>query len=137
MGILNNKLTEIEWDTCWMAIRYAMNRQTIASATLPEMLMKQYYHRWSDNQKDMILRDLKSNFKEYGEDSFGNKNIDQPIWLKFMNCLDKTKHFKVLLIDDTEATLFESNEVYYPLDKYISNPSQNFYCPKENIKKYL
>ena len=62
----NNKkrpLSSIEWDTCWMAIRYAMNRRTAASASLPTELLAAYYDRWTDGQKEMIVRDLWENLE--------------------------------------------------------------------------
>ena len=56
-------LSTVEWDTCWMAIRYAMNRRTAASASLPTELLAAYYDRWTDGQKEMIVRDLWENLE--------------------------------------------------------------------------
>lgn len=125
-------LSEIEWTTCWMAIRYACPRQTIASATLPSDLIKAYWNRWTVGQKKMIAQDLKR-FLET-ESSFGNKNIDEPIWNKFLSACDIDNHETVELIDGTSCVVFEANDRYYPLDEYVKKPHAEIYVPIENIK---
>lgn len=81
------RLSEIEWDTCWMAIRYAMNRQTASSASLPSQLIKAYGDRWTDLQKELILRDLKLHLID--NEYFGNKEVDHPKWMELLNYLKK------------------------------------------------
>jgi len=129
-------LSDVEWDTCWMAMRYAMNRQTIASASLPDQLIKAYFHRWSKPQKASIVRELKQNLDDF-EHAFGNPQIDKPVWIKFMNALDESTHYKVILIDDTTCTAFEVGEKVHSLEKYIEQPYHNWYIPKENIKQII
>lgn len=85
----NKPLSSIEWDTCWMAIRYACGRQTIASAMLPRDLIDAYYDRWTDGQKQMIAKDLR-NYLETHE-YFGSKNIDHPEWMRFLHILENGK----------------------------------------------
>jgi len=43
-----SRLSDFEWTCLWMAVRYAMNRQTIASATLPQDIIKNYYSRLNE-----------------------------------------------------------------------------------------
>lgn len=129
---MKERLTDFEWTTCWMAIRYAMNRQTITSATLPEQIIKNYYHLFTEQQKQSIIRDLKENFEEYGK--FGNETIDNPKWLKFWYSLDESKQFKVTDIEDKEHIVFQINDTIYPLDQYLKKPHSEIYLPIENIK---
>lgn len=127
-------LSELEFDLLWMAIRYAMNRQTITSATLPERIIKEYYHRLSGAQKKLICRDLAENERRYSSEAFGNPEIDRPTWLKFWRALDETLHYEVELIDGTKHIVFEANGRIYPLAQYIENPHRETYVDKEAIK---
>ena len=80
-----SRLSDFEWTCLWMAVRYAMNRQTIASATLPQDIIKNYYSRLNDGQKKSIIL-TKKLFKQpdriaiYGWSGLHNKNI-QPVSL--------------------------------------------------------
>lgn len=128
------RLTDLEWTTCWMAIRYAMNRQTIAASTLPEDIIKAYYHKFTDGQKEIILRDLEEN--DENEDGFGDPKVDRPTWLKFWGALNKDVHYEVDLIDGTKGVVvFEVNGRLYPLEQYIGAPHAEIYVPREAIKK--
>lgn len=111
-----NPLTAVEWDTCWMAIRYAMNRETIASASLPRELLRAYYDRWSDAQKRTIADDLHDHYEDFG--CFGNKGIDHPEWMRFMLTLDQKEHCIVtasdgIMTEKVECIEFEGK--YYPI----------------------
>lgn len=117
-------LTSVEWDTCWMAIRYAMNRRTAASASLPTELLAAYYDRWTDGQKEIIVRDLRDNLEhlkswnETDEAYFGDKNIDHPRWMRFLLTLDQKTHYMVTASDGktTEAVeCIEFEGKYYPI----------------------
>ena len=114
-------LTAVEWDTCWMAIRYAMNRRTAASASLPNELLAAYYDRWTDNQKEMIVRDLRENLenlKSWNEVEvayFGDKNIDHPRWMRFLLTLDKSTHKILTLKRRKKVECIEFEGVYYPV----------------------
>lgn len=127
-----NPLTPIEWDTLWMAIRYAMNGQTIATASLPPDIIKAYYHRLTEEQKVRICEDLKRNIERWGK--FGNPNIDDRIWMKFWYALDVTKHKEITAIDDTKHIVFEVLYRVYPLAQYVENPHREIDMPVENIK---
>lgn len=129
----SNPLSDIEWSTCWMSIRYAMNRRTIDSVTLPIHLLQAYYDRWNDAQKRLIIQDLKQNFHDYKK--FGDENIDHPVWMKFWYTLDKTKHLCLSLIDGSEIVGFKWNDKYYPLDWW--DQIGEIYISEESVKHSL
>lgn len=134
------KLTDIEWTTCWMAIRYAVNRRTIAAATLPADIIRAYGQRFTKGQKAMLVRDLKEE-EEYmqrmGKTAFGNPDIDRPHWLRFMTALDEAAHYEVELTDGTTCTVFEANEKVVPLGRYMKEPLWDWYIPRRNIKRRI
>lgn len=125
-------LTRIEWDTCWMSIRYAMGRQTIVSASLPKDLCRAYFHRWSDDQKAMIVRDLRQYLQDkarWNGDStafFGQKNIDHPEWMRFLLSLEKESHITIKDNEGNKHTAFEFNNKLYPLDWWKHNTDTYF-----------
>lgn len=127
-----NPLTRIEWDTCWMAIRYAMGRKTIASATLPRELCQAYFYRWSDNQKTMIVRDLRQHLQDtarWNGDStayFGQKNIDHPEWMRFLLCLEEKSHITIKDNEGNTHKAFKFNGKIYPLDWWKHNTETYF-----------
>lgn len=118
----NNPLSSVEWTTCWMAVRYAMDRQSIQSASLPRDLLHAYWMRWTNGQKAMIARDLREHLEEVrswnnqGDGYFGDKDIDHPEWMKFLLTLDITTHKQIKLIDGNIVTVFEYDGRFYPLD---------------------
>jgi hypothetical protein len=125
-------LSEIEWTLIWMAIRYAMDRETIASATLPEMIIRAYYRRLSDGEKESTCRDLKEHFEQKGK--FGNPDIDTRHWMKFWKCLETSSHVNIKGAD-TEITCFQVGERYYPLSEYIRYPNFEIYLLPEDLDK--
>lgn len=131
-----SRLSDFEWTCLWMAIRYAMNRQTIAAATLPQDIIKNYYTRLSANQKQSIVKDLKNNEEDWGfsRKAFGHEEIDRPHWIKLWKALDENCHYQVELIDGTKCTVFEANGKVVPLHKYIEEPYHNYFVPLENIR---
>lgn len=114
-------LSEVEWDTCWMAIRYAMNRRSAASASLPTELLEAYYFRLTSRQKEMIVRDLRDNLEnlkswnESDEAYFGDKNIDHPNWMRFLLTLDESTHKILTLKRRKKVECIEFEGVYYPV----------------------
>lgn len=128
---MSEPLSHLEWTTCWMAVRYAMGRQTIAAAMLPGEIIKEYYHRFSNIQKEMLIKELKRYVEE--NKHFGNLKIDNIHWLKFLSCLDISAHFNVLLKDDTTLLCFETLGVIYPLSEYFERPYNTFYIPEEMV----
>lgn len=119
-------LTEIEWTTCWMAIRYAMGRSSAASASLPRELLEAYLDRWSDAQKRTIVRDLRDyleddkRWNDSDEGFFGDKNIDHHIWMKFLLTLDKSAHVEITLKNGRKEVAFEYEGFYYELSWWSS-----------------
>lgn len=114
-------LSEVEWDTCWMAIKYAMNGRNISTASLPKELLRAYYHRWSGGEKGQIVRTLRDNLDElkriYGIDKayFGDKNIDHHDWMRFLLTLDESTHKILTLKRRKKVECIEFEGVYYPV----------------------
>lgn len=112
-------LSDIEWTTLWMAIRYAMNGQTIASAMLPQDIVRTYYRRLTNAQKASIVTDLKQNEEDVlrisdgRQKAFGHPEIDRPHWLRFIAALDIENHFNVLMNDGSIITCFQVGDRYY------------------------
>lgn len=127
-----NKLTDFERTLLWMAIRYACNRQTIASSTLPQDIIKNWYHRLSEHDKQTIVSDLKRE-SQYNDNCFGDKNIDNDTWQKFILALNEEEHFNVICIDGNSYICFKYGDKFYPLEKYIENPHIECFIPTENI----
>lgn len=48
-------LSAAEWDTCWMAVRYAVGGQSISTSLLPFELLSAYWRRWSVGEKARLL----------------------------------------------------------------------------------
>lgn len=59
---MKKPLTQFEWTLLYMAVRYAMGRQSIASATLPAEIVENIWDRLSENQKGMLYCDLKAHY---------------------------------------------------------------------------
>ena len=120
-----------------MAIRYAMGRRTIASSTLPADLVGAYWTRWTVDQKQAIVSDLQREFEFFGDEAFGDRDIDKPHWMKFWRALSSESHFLVECVDGATHLVFEFNERIYPLDAYIKAPNMEIFLPKENIKRVI
>jgi len=134
---VSSRLSDFEWTLLCMAMRYAMNRQTIASATLPEDIMRNFYKRLTNGQKQQLVRELQDNeedMQRMGYSAFGHKDIDRPHWVKFWKCLDESCHYEVELTDGTKIKVFEANGQIVPLEKYIEEPHRNWSMPPENIR---
>jgi hypothetical protein len=122
-----------------MAIRYAMNRQTIASSTLPHQLIKSYYNRWTDSQKRMIAKDLSDNEKDVlrwsdgKHKAFGHKRIDRPQWLKFWSACDIDNHVNIELSNGQKVAAFKANDRIYPLKEYVESPHLEIYVLDSDI----
>lgn len=129
-----NPLTAVEWDTCWMAIRYAMNRQTIASASLPRELLSAYYDRWRERQTEAIIKDLRDNISAHTY--FGNKNIDHPEWMRFLLTLDEHTHKIVTATNGQDIECIEFEGKYYPIsgDRKWWKGVGELYVDPEQIK---
>jgi transposase len=130
-------LTDLEWTTCWMAIRYAMNRQTIAATTLPQDIIRSYYCRFAEWQKKSIVKELEKNERDFKDfltvTPFGHPDIDRPHWLRFWQALNTESHFNVLLTDGEIITCFKVGERVYPLNKYVESPHREIYLDLTKI----
>lgn len=121
MKRITQPLSSVEWDTCWMAIKYAMNGRNISTGALPSELLGAYYHRWTPGQKQTIARILQDNLDDmkraYGEDKvyFGDKNIDHPKWMRFLLTLDESTHKILTLKRRKKVECIEFEGVYYPV----------------------
>lgn len=127
----NPPLTSIEWTTLWMALRYAMGRQTIASAMLPQEVVEAYFKRLTEPQKAMIARDLGEHFNEHG--CFGDPSIDNRDWLKLMRACHKDSHITVTGIDGNEYVVFECLGQFIPMHHYTIAPEAHRYMPLESM----
>lgn len=114
-----------------MAIRYAMPRESIASATLPADIIKNYYARLDGGQKEMIVRDLREHFERVGR--FGDSRIDNPVWQKFLAALDTPNHKIATLSDETKVIVFKANGRLYPRDHYLEMPWHETYILSEEV----
>ena len=130
-----NKLSSFEFMLTWMAVRYAMNGQTIASASLPKEIISNYYHRMSAEQKKSIVNDLKGYLNTQGH--FGNKEIDNPIWMTFMNALDEENHFSVEFTNGEIIRCFKANDKLYSIEKYVEAPYRNITINPTFIKRVV
>lgn len=131
----NNPLNSVEWTTCWMAIRYAMNRHSIASISLPHELVKAYGERWSEVEKEMLSNEIKKDLHVVSEeDGFWS---DSRTWLKFASYLDIKSHYKVKGIDNAVYDVFDAGDRVYPVSEYVNNPYHEIDLPKENILEII
>ena len=124
-------LTDIEWTTCWMSVRYAYNRESIASTTLPVSITQQYYNRFTQHQKDTLKEEL-SRLKK--ETSSGERHISSSqFWDMLYSALDVEKHRR-LTIGDSSYVLFPYSDKLYRLDSFIKNPYKALYIPMEKVE---
>lgn len=122
-------LTDTEWMLIWMAMRYAMGRETIAASSLPGEIAQAYYHRLSTAQRRQLVEELDRHEEEYiryhgnGERAFGDPVMDAPQWKLFRAALDTERH-RVLSVPGIEGSVmaFEHNGNFYPLHPYLRNP---------------
>ncbi|NLD49278.1 MAG: hypothetical protein GX660_19120 [Clostridiaceae bacterium] len=125
------ELTDVEWTTCWMAVRYAMRRSSIAAATLPAILISAYWHRWTDVQKKMLAKDIGQAIAEQ-EEYFPELPIDKP-WYKLQKLCDIENYKIITTKDGTKHVVFEINNAYYPVNEYVNNSWHNVQIVSEYI----
>lgn len=127
------KLSDNEWTLIWSSMRYFMGRMTIVSATFPDIIIKDYFLRMSKHQKLMLYDDMKS----YLENNtfFGNKDIDDPRWQKFMSIMNEDAYVNVLGIDNKKYLCFKANNRFYSIERYLNEPWSECYIDKESIKE--
>lgn len=83
-----SEISDIDFTLIRLAIRYAMNRQTIASAMLPDDITKEYFKLMTKEQKQILSSDLRKNLEQFA--FFGAKNVDHPRWMQFLLNLENS-----------------------------------------------
>lgn len=102
-------LTDIEWTTCWMAMRYAKGRSSIASIMLAGDIVKEYWSRFTDLQRSMLAKE--------------DDNHVHPAWKKFFAALNP----ETVTIQGKEIRIFKANGRAYPFEEYLKNPHMEVY----------
>jgi hypothetical protein len=136
--IEKTELTDWEWTLVWSSMRYFMGRQTIASATWPADLIKNYDTYFTQGQRGMIYRELNQYFNEYS--AFGNPDIDSEHWERLMHYMNKDNRYLVQAkykekgetIEDA-VICFKHKDVYCSVEKYAESPYHNWYMVPEYI----
>ena len=128
------ELTKFEMTMLWGAIRYFCQRKTIAGAMFPAEAIENIYCRMSERQRADTVKVLKQEL-EFTDGVFGDKNIDDVHWQRFLAALDKDRHFEVELKDGSKHVCFNAKGVVYPLEEYLKHPHREIVVPYENIKK--
>jgi len=130
-------LDEIDFNMLRMAILYACPRQTISCSMLPGEIIKNRYKLFSKEQIETILKDLNNHLdwcEENGiERVFGDRNIDDKVWKKFMSFLDETNRFIVTGTDGEKYLTFLYDNIYYSVERYIEKPFIDSYIMPEKI----
>jgi hypothetical protein len=129
-----NPLSDIEWTTLWMAVRYAWDRETIAAVTLPEMIISNYYYRLSTMQKKALYDDLFREFNIFGDDIYNKGALNKKSWLKFFMAIGGSETQTVVTdVTGKEHNGFYVDDRFYPLESYLQKPYGETYLPEENI----
>lgn len=139
---MKQPLSDTEYTLIWMSIRYAVNGRTIASATLPYMIIGGYWDRLSDGQKQYLYTDIDEEIKEaerQGKYSYGDKSwrCDES-WYQFRALLDKTNRCKVHTLyqgEESDIDCFKYDDEYVPIERWVANPFIKTYIEKKCIKK--
>lgn len=126
------KLSNIEWTTCWMSIRYALGRRSAASASLPVDLLAAYYDRWTSDQCYAILCEIRDYRSKYGP-SIGDPAIDDVEWTKLEKTLDSNCHVGVD-INGSFVSGFLYKEGFYPISSGWVWWERNTYFPVSEFK---
>jgi len=127
-------LSDFEWNLLWMALRYALGRQSIACATLPDDIIINYYSRLTDQQKQQLSQEVKDYIERCERMNHPPFSHEREHWIKFMKALDVSQHFEVETTEWGTVTCFEFDDYKIPLDKYIERPFILSFIPAGNIK---
>jgi hypothetical protein len=106
-------LSGFEHSLLFMAVRYALGRTSIACASLPDEIIRNWGDRLIDSQKRMMFRDI----IEYLSLE-KRHHVDEEMWQKFASWLDETNRYMVEAEHEgkketSECFLF--SERYYPI----------------------
>lgn len=114
-------LSAAEWDTCWMAVRYAVGGQSISTSSLPFELLSAYWRRWSVGEKARLLSILNDHLESVrrltgkSEVCFGDRIVDHKQWELFRRTLDSGQHIEVSLASGRVLLCVEYVGDYYPI----------------------
>jgi hypothetical protein len=128
-----NLLSDIEYTLLWMAIRYAMNRQSISCVMLPSDIVKNYWYRLTDNQKISIYDDIENHLK------YDYFKIDYS-WLKFSQACNIKGYFNIKILESNKidtcftCTNERGEKRIYSLNTYIKQPSHEISYIEDKIK---
>ena len=119
----NEPLSLVEWETCWMAIKYAMNGRNISTVALPKLMLKAYNDRWSEIERQQIVKLLRDNLEEIEQRTgktayFGSEDIDHPEWMKLLLTLEKSSHKELTFRNGEKHLAIQFGKKWYPLDWY-------------------
>lgn len=147
----NNKmkqpLSDTEYTLIWMSILYAVSGHTIASATLPYMIIGSYWDRLSDGQKQTLYTDIDEEIKKaenLDEEWLEKYSYDGKIWrcdeswYQFRALLDKTNRCKVHTLyqgEESDIDCFKYDDEYVPIERWVDYPFIKTYIEKKYIKK--
>jgi hypothetical protein len=130
-------LDDTEWACLWMAINFAINRNTKACTLLPYKIVEKYYWRIDQRQRDIIVNILEEHeisiSKITGEEgkAFGEA---RNTWLKFWAAMDNRKHYKQKMSDGKEYDVFNYDGKIFPLEEYVKNPQFDTFAKDEHIQ---
>lgn len=128
------RLLDIEYETLWMAMKYACHRRTISCSNMPQMIIFHYGVRISTIQRKKLFDALKE------EEQFSD--IDMPLkvdfnWLKLMAFLDDNTHVSMKHKDrDGDLLFFTLNGIYYPVMSYCENPYIDTFIDEEDLRNW-
>lgn len=133
-------LSAAEWDTCWMAVRYAVGGQSISTSLLPFELLSAYWRRWSVGEKARLLSILNDHLDSVrrltgeSEVCFGSPMFDHKQWELFRRTLDSGQHVEVSLTSGKVLTCVEYDGNYYPISGDLPWwTGQGFPCFRKDV----
>jgi len=147
--LVSDGISAFEYEVIWMAIRYAVGKNSISCVTLPYDLVKNVYHRFTRRQRIDVSADIMREMERIARfkgaipvlnndvpSDVDNEFIDKShvnVWLKFAAALNDDEHVFVRVVDNAVMKVFRVGDRYYVLDDYLKEPHRERYIPLENI----
>lgn len=147
------RLTGWDWETLVASWRYFEHRHTIASAMFPGEIIERYFTGEYDQDAcyDIARQFADVDHGTRGYDDWpkedvglGSLDCDRKVWCKFY-AFCKAWHedgFKTINCENDrgekfviEAFYCEPYGLWFPKNKYIEYPQQEYYIPAEYIKE--
>jgi hypothetical protein len=117
----------------WMAVRYAMGRQSITSLMLPNQIISNWGHLLAEQHKRLMFRDViefvvdqKRFLKEASPE-----DIEDNTWLKFASWLDETNRYTVEAEKEGKS---EASECFLFMGRYYPVKGLDWWMSPEFIK---